>query len=340
MGGVAKGGYKKGEAITIIKGKDEGRTGTITRWHAQRETQHGPEDGWYITLDGPLRVNDRVRMLRKSVHKECDDPEAKMLGFILKKEKRDGKMMYEVRYHAKQCSECNDTRKVKRAGGRSGTVNLRTCRACKYQLGSAGEKPKRIQCHVWLRANQILRSVCIVDKSYLPAKKHWDSSSSEEEPASGPPAAGSPRSIVSESVSNDSDYRSFLNENLDLELAPRQDAETGTAVISGGRLPDLPASGSKDPTLNMTQVNRQQSHHSRVAGVKFGNDPTNQNFPDIGRRLADREAPHGLFMFAPILMLLMLIYLILRKPAAKWNSTSYTSRDLSNTTEKSTAKDQ
>merc|ERR1711964_942219 len=56
------------------------------------------------------------------------------------------------------------------------------------------------------------------------------------------------------------------------------------------------------------------------------------------RRLADLEAPHGLFIFAPILMLLMLVYLLLRKPAAKWNSTSSSSKDLSASTEKTSAK--
>merc|ERR1711964_238226 len=56
------------------------------------------------------------------------------------------------------------------------------------------------------------------------------------------------------------------------------------------------------------------------------------------RRLADLEAPHGLFIFAPILMLLMLVYLLLRKPAAKWNSTSSSRSDHSATTEKSSAK--
>merc|ERR1711964_820950 len=59
---------------------------------------------------------------------------------------------------------------------------------------------------------------------------------------------------------------------------------------------------------------------------------------DNRRRLADLEAPHGLFIFAPILMLLMLIYLILRKPAAKWNSTSSSRSDISATTEKPSAK--
>jgi len=103
---------------------------------------------------------------------------------------------------------------------------------------------------------------------------HMDSS--EEEPASGPAAAGSPQ-------------------NMDLALAPRQDAKTGTAVVSGG--PEFP---------NI----------------------------DSNRRLADIEAPHGLFIFAPILMFLMLIYLILRKPAAKWNSMSSSTKDLSVTTEK------
>merc|ERR1711964_636715 len=41
----------------------------------------------------------------------------------------------------------------------------------------------------------------------------------------------------------------------------------------------------------------------------------------------DHDAPHGLFIFVPILMFLILIYLILRKPAAKWNSVSSSRTD-------------
>merc|ERR1711964_907405 len=64
----------------------------------------------------------------------------------------------------------------------------------------------------------------------------------------------------------------------------------------------------------------------------------------LGRRLAgcslttDHDAPHGLFIFAPILMILMLAYLILRRPAAKWNSASFSHRDLPASTERSAAK--
>merc|ERR1711900_91699 len=62
------------------------------------------------------------------------------------------------------------------------------------------------------------------------------------------------------------------------------------------------------------------------------------------RRLAacslttDHDTPHGLFIFVPILMILMPIYLILRKPAAKWNSASSSHRDLPASTERTAAK--
>jgi len=54
------------------------------------------------------------------------------------------------------------------------------------------------------------------------------------------------------------------------------------------------------------------------------------------RRLADLNAPNGLFAFVPILMILMLVYVILRKSAQKWNSIRSSQTDLPATRERST----
>jgi len=61
----------------------------------------------------------------------------------------------------------------------------------------------------------------------------------------------------------------------------------------------------------------------RIKGTSKGNRRL------VGCSLAtDHDAPHGLFIFVPILMILMLIYLILGKPGKKRNSVSSSHRDL------------
>merc|ERR1711964_34703 len=55
------------------------------------------------------------------------------------------------------------------------------------------------------------------------------------------------------------------------------------------------------------------------------------------RRLAeDINAPHGMFVFVPILMILMLVYFVLRKSVQKWNSARSSRSDLPATRERST----
>merc|ERR1712096_309431 len=171
---------------------------------------------------------------------------------------------------------------------------------------------------------------------------HMDDSSSEEEPASGPPAAGSP---TGQEESDSSPMCSFGS------------ADYSICTMIDGSFPDLPKMTreyslgvpvgviDRDTALMSADNAEPWVLASLKARESMDTIQGDQNLlvdgfkkSDTRRRLADLEAPHGLFIFAPILMLLMLIYLILRKPAAKWNSTSSSRSDHSATTEKSSAK--
>jgi len=83
-------------------------------------------------------------------------------------------------------------------------------------------------------------------------------------------------------------------------------------------------------------------HEGMVEGAKSPTYSSDSSSYTSDRRLAacslttDHDAPHGLFIFVPILMILMLVYVILRKSAQKWNSIRSSQTDLPATRERST----
>merc|ERR1711900_67554 len=82
-------------------------------------------------------------------------------------------------------------------------------------------------------------------------------------------------------------------------------------------------------------------HEGMVEGAKSPTYSSDSSSYTSERRLAacslttDHDAPHG-FIFVPILMILMLVYVILRKSAQKWNSIRSSQTDLPATRERST----
>merc|ERR1711964_882485 len=163
---------------------------------------------------------------------------------------------------------------------------------------------------------------------------HMDATTPEDRspgsPAFGSAGAGSPtgpnssQSQASFMSSTSADYPDQWWDGIDLDKIPMAKQLSKEADMG------------KNDRKNAWESGDKVERYDSIGSIQGGQCSLEDGFKkaDTNRRLADLEAPHGLFIFAPILMLLMLIYLVLRKPAAKWNSTSSSSKNLSNTTEK------
>jgi len=346
----AQGNFCVDDRITILKGKHTGRTGTIDKWILS-------EKKWGIRLDD-IRVRDRIEIKMNPDDNTSWNPDYKtQLGYILRETRKpDGRMQYRVRriVDGKRVKKTIDDHQILGSLCKLDTSDLQLQGPAPSVSLEPIKKPEEKETPPPAAGRGAASSPQGVDSpdSVAVSIESSDTDYSYIESTSADYEGDElwEYSASTDPVDFKDSFGNLCSDDLEtkghaLPAMTRQHSNHRGGVQINDRvsrqcnIPDLPESGSKDPRLNMAQMNRQQSQHSRDSGVIISKNST-QEYPDLDfrRRLADIEAPHGLFIFAPILMFLMLVYLILRKPAAKWNSASSSRSDHSASTEKTSAK--